>query len=189
MLVKYFKTLNDVKEFEVSATSLKEVLNFLKHTEGASLTDELLHNKFKYVLADSTNKEEPIALRPEVVWSEFGTYDILFIVPEVSGEVTAAVLIPILAGLTEYTLVIATVAAFVINTAIAIGISALISLISPTPEYDNDPSRAQANLKQSNLFNGAPLIREQGGIVPIIFGNPYCGGVLISSGASTEDII
>jgi predicted phage tail protein len=38
-----------------------------------------------------------------------------------------------------------------------------------------------AQTKQSSLFNGAPIIREQGGIVPLCYGEGFAGGVLISS--------
>jgi predicted phage tail protein len=69
--------------------------------------------------------------------------------------------------------------------AISTGLNMLMSALSPTPEFSQDPAAAQ---NKSNLFNGAPIVRNQGGSVPLIFGNPYCGAVLISSGAFTEEV-
>jgi predicted phage tail protein len=72
------------------------------------------------------------------------------------------------------------------NIGVSMALNAVMSLLSPTPEFSSDPAFAQQ--KNSALFNGAPMIREQGGIVPLVLGNPFCGGVLISSGVTTEEI-
>jgi predicted phage tail protein len=63
---------------------------------------------------------------------------------------------------------------------------ALNNIYAPDSSFEKDPSKSQG--KESKIFNNATVIREQGGSVPIIYGNPYCGGVLISSSISSEDV-
>jgi len=185
MLVNYVKDLNTVEKFEFAASSLKEVLMMLKLRKGGEFTEKLMQTNYKFILFDSAGKLEPIGLIPEVLFSEIKDYDTLIIFPELKGEVSAAVVAGVIG--VAATSATAVIVAAVINIVISIAISFIISLISPTPEFSSDPSQAQ--LKQSSLFNGAPLIREQGGSVPLVFGNPFAGGVLISSGVSTEDVI
>lgn len=188
MLVKLVHSLNEVEEITVAATNLKEILNYIKFSKGVEVTDKIVNGYYKYVLMDSAEQLEPVGLLSEVIFSEIEGYDTLLIIPEIQGEGVA--IVAFLAGITASAVaasVTLSIAAALINIVIAIAVSAIISLLSPTPEFSSDPSQAQ--LKQSSLFNGAPLIREQGGSVPLVYGNPFCGGVLISSGVSTEDII
>ena len=175
--------------FELFASNLKEVVSLLRLQKGDGFVNELLDNKYKFVLANSKEEDNFVALVPEVVFSSFEGFDILFIVPEVGGEepisaITIAGILGVAAGSTT-----AAVAAFVVNTiifsAISIGLNMLMSALSPTPEFSQDPASAQ---NKSNLFNGAPIVRNQGGSVPLIFGNPYAGAVLISSGSFTEEV-
>lgn len=190
MKVKVAISLRQVEEFDIEATGIKTILNYLKMVKGAEYTTRLMEGGFKYVLADSNEKLEPIGLVPEVMFGEFLGYDTLYIIHEVCGEVTVAIVGGAVLGATGVVIGATTafVLAAVINMVIAIAISFIISLLSPTPEFSSDPSQS-VDRKQSSLFNGAPMIREQGGIVPIVLGNPFAGGVLISSGVTTEDII
>ena len=197
MQVQVVQSLNNIDIFNFDVSNVKEVLMMLKHQKGQEYTDNIIKNKFKYVLLDSLGIEEPLALREEVIFSAIAPYDTICIIADIEGEVTVSVGVAIVGYLasasaatiaTSAALTLATIAVTAaINIAIAFAVSFVISLLSPTPEFSSDPSQAQ--LKQSNLFNGAPLIREQGGIVPLIYGNPFCGGVLISSGLTTEETI
>jgi predicted phage tail protein len=179
--------------FELFASNIKEVVSLLRLQKGDSFADELLNNNYKFVLADSAREDSFIALVPEVVFSSFEGFDTLLIVPEIEGEDPVSLGLAIGWALTDIGL--ATAGAFVLGNAFAVGLVAamaisiglnmLMSALSPTPEFSSDPA-AQQN--KSNLFNGAPIVRNQGGSVPLIFGNPYCGAVLISSGAFTEEV-
>jgi predicted phage tail protein len=184
--------------FELFASNIKEVVSLLRLQKGDSFADELLNNNYKFVLADSTREDSFVALVPEVVFSSFEGFDSLFIVPEIEGEfplaltglwasvATAATSAGLSAGTAVF---LAEAAVLLANAVLAIGLSMglqmLMSALSPTPEFSSDPAAAQ---NKSNLFNGAPIVRNQGGSVPLIFGNPYCGAVLISSGAFTEEV-
>lgn len=187
MLVKIFKTLETFEDLEIEASTIKEILMHLKATKGVEFTDALITSKYKYVLIDSKDVLKPLGLKPEVIFTAIGDYDTLYILPEVLGAVTGLAVLAFAGTAGGFGLATATVIAFAINVVAAIAIAAIVSLLVPTPEFGSDPSQAQT--KQSALFNGAPLIREQGGSVPLVYGNPYAGGVLISSGVTTEDVL
>jgi predicted phage tail protein len=173
------------------ASNIKEVVSLLRLQKGDSFADELLNNNYKFVLADSTREDSFVALVPEVVFSSFEGFDTLLIVPEIEGKtgIELAGMAAVAGALASATGMSLATALFIVNTitmmAISIGLNMLMSALSPTPEFSQDPAAAQ---NKSNLFNGAPIVRNQGGSVPLIFGNPYCGAVLISSGAFTEEV-
>jgi predicted phage tail protein len=177
--------------FELFASNIKEVISLLRLQKGDSFADELLNNNYKFVLADSTREDSFVALVPEVVFSSFEGFDTLLIVPAVEGNepISATSAIAIAASAATSGAISAATAALIMNTvimmAVSIGLNMLMSALSPTPEFSSDPA-AQQN--KSNLFNGAPIVRNQGGSVPLILGNPHCGAVLISSGAFTEEV-
>ena len=175
--------------FELFASNLKEVVSLLRLQKGDEFVNELLDNKYKFVLANSKEEDSFVALVPEVVFSTFEGFDILLIVPEVSGETGLEIWLAAAMALASATGMSLTTAAFIINTiallAVSVGLNMLMSALSPTPEFSSDPASAQ---NKSNLFNGAPIVRNQGGSVPLIFGNPYAGAVLISSGSFTEEV-
>jgi predicted phage tail protein len=131
-----------------------------------------------------------IALTPEIATSSFDGFDTLLILPEIEVEgeepfTIAAVLILGTSASTGAVIATAAVLAIVTSIAVSMAVSAIMSAISPTPEFGKDPSSQQ---QESNLFNSAPVVRNQGGSVPLIFGNPYCGAVLISSGLFSEEV-
>jgi predicted phage tail protein len=179
--------------FELFASNIKEVVSLLRLQKGDSFADELLNNNYKFVLADSTREDSFVALVPEVVFSSFEGFDLLFIVPEIEGEEPVSIGTAMAVALSSagfgtaagFVLTYAAVFGTVALMALSIGLNMLMSALSPTPEFSSDPAAAQ---NKSNLFNGAPIVRNQGGSVPLIFGNPYCGAVLISSGAFTEEV-
>jgi predicted phage tail protein len=177
--------------FELFASNIKEVVSLLRLQKGDSFADELLNNNYKFVLADSTREDSFVALVPEVVFSSFEGFDTLLIVPEIEGKtgIELAGMAAVAGALASATGMSLATALFIVNTitmmAISIGLNMLMSALSPTPEFSQDPAAAQ---NKSNLFNGAPIVRNQGGSVPLILGNPHCGAVLISSGAFTEEV-
>lgn len=184
----------ETESFELHAGCLKEVLSLLQLQKGEEFVTSLGRENYKYILADSSNYENMIALTPEVIFSEFTGYDSLFITKDIEGEEPASFGIALAtflgegagtaATLTTLGSIIAYTATFVALVAVSMAVSAVMSALSPTSEFSKDPSKQQ----ESNLFNSAPIVRNQGGSVPLIFGNPYCGAVLISSGLTTEEV-
>lgn len=183
MQVNIIRAHDDVLSIDLQADNIKSILSGLKLHFGQALTDSLLSDGYRYVLLNKDAPESAVAVVPEVMMSPFTGYDTLVIVRDIDGEATAAGV----AGYLGVSLFWGAVIAIAINIAVSIAISAIMQAISPTPEFSSDPATAQASNKRSALFNGAPVIREQGGVVPWILGAPYCGGVLISSGVSSED--
>lgn len=190
-MIKVIVLGEQAEEFNLEARSLREILSLLKLQKGKEWTDALVTTKYKYILAKENDWDNAKALAPEVVLSDFDGYDYLVIVPEVSGEDPFSIGLAIGWALTD--LGLATVGAFVLGNAtligsialaaISIGLNMVMSLLSPTPEFTSDPGSKQ---QTSSAFSGAPIIRNQGCSVPLVFGTPYCGGVLISSGLFSE---
>lgn len=189
MLVKFYEDMEKFKELDLpQATCLKEILSLTKLAFGQEFTDKLLTEKHAYVLMDTKNPESAVSLSPEILLTSFEGFDLLLVFPEIEGEVTATVVIAALAAISiTVGPTTALIIAVVVNLAISLAISAIASALSPTPEFSTDPQVAQSKKNKSNLFNGAPLVVNQGGSVPLIYGNPFCGAVLISSGVFTEE--
>jgi len=179
--------VREEESFDLHANSLKEVLSLLQLQKGAEYVSNLVAEEYKYILVNGEDYENMVSLSPEIATSSFDGFDTLLIVPEIEGEEPFMIAAVIILGTNASTAaVIATAAVLAIATSIAVSmaVSAIMSALSPTPEFSRDPAKQQ----ESNLFNSAPLVRNQGGSVPLIFGNPYCGAVLISSGLFSEEV-
>jgi predicted phage tail protein len=183
MQIKFLGDLESFQDTELHIDNLRQLLAGLKHLYGQDLADKLISGQYRYVLVDSCNPDNSIAIHPELATMNFAQYDTLLIVPDVAGEVPAAAVAAVIGvSATSFTAIAVTA---VINIALSFALNMIVNLLSPTPEFDKDPAAAQK--LDSALFNGAPQIREQGGSVPLAYGRPHCGGVLISSGLSTEE--
>jgi predicted phage tail protein len=189
---------------EVNALSLKDVFSFLKMEKGSEYTDSIINSNYKYVLGKTEDPEDVIALIPEVIGSSFGNYDVVFLVPEITGEepislsiaasaamgmVTTAGAAAIAGGaaatagmLTTMGMIAAYAITAVVMIAVSFAVSAIMQALSPTAELSSDPGTTQTT---SNLFNTTLIVKNQGGSVPLVFGSPYCGAVLISSSVKT----
>mgnify|MGYP006278604857 FL=1 len=193
MLVNVIIVGADNESYQLDASNLKDVLSLIKLQKGSEYIKMLMDEDYKFILSNSSNFEQSIALSPEVIFSDFEGYDTLFLLKDISGNDPVSVGSILLAAFTAVSGVAVTgipvwVVGVLGSIAIAgmmMGLNMLMSALSPTPEFSKDPA-AQQNI--SNLFNGAPIIRNQGGSVPLIFGNPYAGAVLISSGAFSEEV-
>lgn len=190
MKISVIKSHNETIHLDWVCKNVKDVLCGLKLHHGKELTDSLLNDSYKYVLMNQSEPENAIMLDAAVVGSSLAGFDTLIITRDIDGEIPAAAVAAAftamgVAGATATSISVLVVTA-IINVGLSLALNAVMSLLSPTPEFSSDPAFAQQ--KQSALFNGAPMIREQGGIVPWVLGNPFCGGVLISSGITTEEI-
>jgi predicted phage tail protein len=197
MLVKIYSTVNDFIEFETELKDTREIFNSIKHTYGEDVTDKILYSGHVFVgiVGDRVD-----SLTATALISDINLYEQLHIIPAIEGEelitasmiaaaatsmggaaAGAAVSATIVGGIT-----VAGAIACVMNTAILIGLSMAVSAImTPDTSFGSDPSQAQ---KQSKIFNTALTITEQGGSVPLTYGNPFCGGVLISSGITSTNV-
>jgi predicted phage tail protein len=202
MLVKIYSTVNDFIEFETDLKDTREIFNSIKHTYGEDVTDKILYSGHVFVgiVGDRVD-----GLTATTLFSDINLYEQLHIIPSVEGEdpISASMIMAAaasaagggtVAGVGAFAasgaMVLSAGAAGIIagvaNIAIAIGVSMAVSAImAPDTSFNSDPAKAQ---KQSKMFNTALTITEQGGSVPLTYGNPFCGGVLISSGITSSNV-
>jgi hypothetical protein len=175
----------EMQKFDLEASDIRQVFSLLElQFSDNSLGNFIKQNPHYYILSNGTDS---MCLESCVFGTPFDGFHTLTILPEIGGELPAAAIAAAAAygGITLTGIALYAVTA-VVNLVVMLAVNMIMSAISPTPEFNSDISSAQT--KQSNLFNGAPPIREQGGVVPLVFGQPYCTGVLISSGAFSEDV-
>jgi hypothetical protein len=175
------------ESFQSPFCTIRQILAELKRTHGSCLSNRLLKEPFKFILIDSSGAKEPIWLREEALLATFTGYDNLLITHEVCGAMGADVVANALfagAASTAGELTASSAIAAVANMAIAYGLQMLMNALSPTPTFTEDPSIGQT--RTSNLFNGARITNEQGGIVPLLYGHAFAGGTLICSSVTTR---
>lgn len=160
MNIKFLGSLQETfKDFSFNCTNLSGVFSAIKFTYGEEFSDSIFNGKYGYVVCKEG--QPPLTLRPEVLTCDLSDFDDIYIVPTIVGDEPVTIITAVVA-------VIFVVASLV-----------MLMGLNQNREITGDPAI------KSNLFSGSPLIREEGGIVPLVYGNPYCGGVLISSGLYT----
>lgn len=186
MLVKIYGIFKEELEtsFELQSTDLRQLLSELTYRLGDERTQILYKTPMYYVLGKRTSNEL-LLVNPKFPLFDFGQYDVLHFVPEVSGDIPVPVIVAALAYIG------ATVPAWaaklitiIVNTVLMVAVGAVVNLLSQTPEFSSDP--AQAQLQKSSLFNGVRQTNEQGGPVPLVYGQPFMSGVPISIGLYNE---
>jgi hypothetical protein len=187
MLVKFYGQFEQYGEKELEVENLNQLLAGLKFLCGHEFSQELMKATCYFILTKKDSPENFLPLRPDLGITDFGEFDTLLIIPEVSGDIPVPLLlIAAVSSLTGLSAATAGAALATIgNMLIATALSAVVQLISPTPEFKSDPSNSQS--RRSSLFNGPATITEQGGSVPLVYGNPFCSGVVISSGLTNEE--
>lgn len=205
MLVRLHTSVNDFIDFDREFSDIREILNYVKHNHSVELSDTLLYENHIFIGVSDTRSDY---LTAETLATDLELYDSLYIVPVIEGEepITATIALAasyaggmvatgvgmlsaslgfgaLSAGLaTGIITTVATVVEMGIYMGVSMGISAILA---PDNSFGGDPAAAQ---KSSKMFNSATIIREQGGSVPLTYGNPFCGGVLISSGLTSADV-
>ena len=204
MLVKIYTSVNDFIEFETELKDTREIFNSIKYTYGEDVTDKILYSKHLFL---GISGERVDTLTPTTLFSDINLYEQLCIVPIVEGEFPIALIAGwimsaaaavggggVVAGVGAFaasgTMIISTTAATILAGVVSVGLSigismAVSAIMTPDSSFGSDPAKAQ---KQSKMFNTALTITEQGGSVPLTYGNPFCGGVLISSGITSNNV-
>ena len=185
MLVKMYGIFKEELEtsFELSATDLRQLLSELTYRLGDERTQILYKTPMYYILGKRTS-DELLVVDPNFPLFEFGQYDVLHFVPEVSGDIPLAFIAVAMAAIGVTNAVAVSIASIVINTVLMVAVGAVVNLLSQTPEFSSDP--AQAQLQKSSLFNGVRQTNEQGGPVPLVYGQPFMSGIPISVGLYNE---
>lgn len=177
-----------IKPINLEVDSIQQIFAAIQIYYGVEFFREFGEESIKHIIK-VRDKEEFIALEPGLLELDLKDFDTYFLVSEFEGEISAAIVAAALAYVGATAAASSTIAVaaitLVLNAAISFAISAIVQAISPTPQFNSDP--AQAQTKVSSLFNGAINVNNQGGGVPLIFGNPFVGGVVVSSGIFTEE--
>ena len=204
MLVKIYEDLNNPVEFELFTDSFREILNHIKHQIDESITESLLVDKHVF-LGKVEDNYQPID--KEGLFTELALYNEIVIIKTHEGEDPITATIALAAsyaggmvatgvgmasaamGLGALSAGVATgiitTVATIVEVGITMGLSMAVSaILTPDSSFSGDPSQSQNN---SKLFNQSTITREQGGSVPLCYGNPFCGGVLISSGITSKE--
>ena len=198
MLVKYYAdlTYDKVSEVDLTCSNAIEALALLASVIEPEFAENFATNKYYIIL--QMQDDTLLQLTEEMIGAEFNeNVKALLVIPEIEGDfdpITA--IIASAAGVTMTTASGALIwsaatiavyaAAAVVMVGISYGLSMLMQALSPSQSYSNNTNPART--KASNLFNSRNMVRNQGGSVPVIFGNPHCSGVLIASGHTTEAI-
>jgi predicted phage tail protein len=171
--------------FECEVDNLLQLIDYLKNNKEI-YWNEIKDKKLSYTLAMESGEAQ--ALYPNMLSSTISNYDILVISEKLVGHygltaIVTGLLIGIGVGET-----IAGVAAVVI---VAVGYAVLswavgqvIQALSPTNSIAGDSSQSQKRY----IFNGIPNIKEQGGSIPLFFGEGLFGGLVIGLVIKTIDI-
>lgn len=195
MLIGIF-TSNYKEEFEVDIMNLCQLKDYLIHNK-KHIWDEIKNKELSYAVLNiqEDNLDKQI-LYPNMLTADISSYNSLIIVEKIEGEALftalSTILVASVLGVSTATAATLAITAFVATfltsilvIGIVYGIGQLIQMLMPTQKLDRDPSVNQKNL----LFNGIPNTKEQGGSVPLIFGECYFGGVQIGVKLSTVDYI
>lgn len=184
-----------VERFNVQVLNLVQLYDYFRVNK-LSMYKALSEKELCYTLyTDKNEKAYPIL--PTMLEYDISGYDVLVICPKLAGEAvfssiavgtmaaiagttTAAVSAAAAAGTLVATVGLGTaIAGYAVATVVTIGLvialGMLVRALSPQNKLDNDQD--PSNL--SKLYNGVPNITEQGGSVPVVFGNCLFGGVRI----------
>jgi len=179
MQIIYFNG-NIGERFDVQVVNLVQLYDYLKINK-PEIFKEVSEKELCYTVY-MQDKEKAYPILPTMLEFDISNYDVLVICPKITGDayftsVAAAIAAgAAAAGASAATAVaVGYVVATIIYVGVIIGLGMLVRALTPQNKLDNnqDPS----NL--SKLYNGVPNITEQGGSVPVVFGNCLFGGVRI----------
>lgn len=169
-----------VERFDVEVINLVQLYDYFRVNQPI-VYKELSEKELCYTVY-TEKKEKAYPILPTMLDFDITPYDVLVICPKLEGEalftsiaasVTAAVAASIGTGIA------ATAAGYAVATVVAIGLvialGMLVRALSPQNKLGNEQDPSQL----SKLYNGVPNITEQGGSVPVVFGNCLFGGVRI----------
>lgn len=136
------------------------------------------YENFNFVRADAEGNA--LAVTEETWEMSLGKATDIHILPAVEGSGVEIAAYIGLTGMAMYAV------GFAINIAIAYALSAISQSMAPT--LDTAGGSAPADQRPSFLFNGPINISSPGYPVPLIYGEFKTGSVVISVGASSEEV-
>lgn len=187
MLVGIF-TSNYREEFDIDISNLYQLKDYLINNK-KHLWNEIKDKSLCYAIFDSTNVLKEQILLPNMLGTNITAYSTLIITEKVDGQFIATIaflatyMVAASIALTGVALFSVSAAMWVIGIALVVGLGMLMQMLVPTPNMgNNDPSK-----KKDLMFNGVPNVTEQGGSIPLIFGECLFGGVVVGNTVTTID--
>lgn len=161
-----------VERFNLQVANLVQLYDYLRVNQPA-IFKEVSEKELCYTVYEE-EKEKAYPILPTMLEYDISNYDVLVICPRLAGEVVFS---SIVAGVVAIggSLTMGYAVATVVTIGLIIGLGMLVRALSPQNKLDKDQD--PSNL--SKLYNGVPNITEQGGSVPVVFGNCLFGGVRI----------
>jgi len=179
MQVIYFNG-QAAERFNVQIVNLVQLYDYLRINK-PDIFKEVAEKELCYTVY-TEDKEKAYPILPTMLEFDLSNYHVLVICPKITGDalftsIAASVTAAVAAAGASAAAAAAVgyVVATVVVVGLVIGLGMLVRALTPQNKLDNnqDPS----NL--SKLYNGVPNITEQGGSVPVVFGNCLFGGVRI----------
>jgi predicted phage tail protein len=182
--------------FECEVANLRQLTDFLQNNK-KEVWEKVKDKQLTYTVCDKVGNGLP--LYPGMQKSDITSYELLVIAEKLEGQalfssiaaavaaaVSAAVggsaVVGTVAGITITAGVIGTTVAAIAVVGLAFALGAIMQALSPTAEVSGDSSQ------KNYMFNGIPNVQEQGGSVPLFFGEGYFGGVVIGLVLDTLDM-
>ena len=167
-----FYTPEYEESFEANIPNLVQLYDYLRVNK-PKIFKEVSTKELCYSLYDA-NKEKAFSILPTMLDFDLTEYKVLVVCQKLEGAaIFSGIVSAMLAAGASMTAAVSV--ATVVTVGLVIGLGMLVRALSPQNKLDNnqDPSLL------SKLFNGVPNITEQGGSVPVVFGNCLFGGVRI----------
>lgn len=189
MLVNIF-TSKFTKTYDIEISNLLQLKDYLCVND-KEVWEVLKISECSYTLSTLNIETTPISLHQNCIKSNLDNYDTLTIIEKIGGQaiISTALMISMLSVSMAGTIggtaaaIVATAIVYGGIAAIVVGLGMLMQMLVPTPNMgNNDPSK-----KKDLMFNGVPNVTEQGGSIPLIFGECLFGGVVIGNTVTTID--
>ena len=165
-------TKEDTVSFDLHVTNLVQLYDYLR-VNRPELYNYVRENELCYTVYDE-NKEKAYPILHSMLEFDISNFRYLVLCPSINGE---ALFSAIATGVTAAvgSSFIGYTVATVVSVGLIIGLGMLIRSLTPQNKLDNTQDPAEV----SKIYNGVPNITEQGGSVPVVFGNCLYGGVRI----------
>jgi len=154
--------------FNIDIANIPQLANYLEENK-KDIYNYLQTNDCKWILIDSSETLGTVSIHPYTIQSDLEGYDTLLIGKDLEGSAVAT----------------STLIAYAVIMVVTIALSfTLRTLMAPDSTFTGDGATQRKKL----LLNGLPIITEQGGPIPVIFGECFFGAVKVGQNVSTIDI-
>ena len=173
------------KEFSLDVLTVGEAVKAINANCPGFIRDIKKDERYNVVVGDEEINEQTI-------WMQYKKGDI-WIMPEIEGR-KAGMLQTILGAVLIVVGVVLSIYGFGIGSPlIKLGAGLMLSgvamMLSPVPGAPDYAEREKPEERASFLFDGAVNTNEQGGAIPVVYGQMIIGSTVVSTAMDVEDIL